>query len=94
MEEIELSKTHYLILDCPLGIMRPNKILEILLEQLINSEMNINDFKKVYSFCGEWKFILVKSKEKEFEKNMKQIIRILETLYDSGYIRYAEYYPN
>lgn len=90
---MELSETHYIVLDCAPGPIRPNKILEILLGQLIDANITINDFIKVSSFCGEWKFNLIKSKEKEFEKNINQIVRILETLYHSKYIRYAEYYP-
>jgi hypothetical protein len=90
---MELSETHYLTIDCKPGVIRPNKILEILLGQLVDCSISMHDFKKVSSFCGEWKFMLVKSKEEEFEKSLKQIIRILETLYHSGYIRYAEYEP-
>jgi hypothetical protein len=90
---MELSETHYLSIDCAPGSIRPNKILEIILQQLTNNELTINDFVKVSTFFGEWKFMLVKSKEEEYEKQMKRISEILQSLYESNYIRYAELGP-
>jgi hypothetical protein len=93
--QIEVSSTHYLIIDCPPGKIRPNNILENILYQLEpNNKLTINDFIKVSCFCGEWKFMLYKNKETEYEKQLIKIIHILEILYKNGTIRYAEYEPN
>jgi hypothetical protein len=90
---MELSETHYLSIDCAPGSIRPNKILEIILQQLTNNKLTSNDFVKVSTFFGEWKFMLVQSKEEEYEKQMKRISEILQSLYESNYIRYAELGP-
>jgi hypothetical protein len=90
---MELSSTHYLCIDCAPGSMRPNKILEIMLKQLTNSTLTIDDFVKESAFFGEWKYLLVKRKEKEYEEQLDRIIEILQSLYESNYIRYAEFGP-
>jgi hypothetical protein len=90
---MELSETHYLSIDCAPGSLRPNKILDIILQQLTNSSLLSEHFIKITSFFGEWKYMLVKEKEEEYKKHMKRVMEILESLYHSGYIRYAEIGP-
>ena len=102
----EVSKTHYLIIDCAPNKMRPNDILKMIItdsqdENDIEEEdavmyddgLSENDFVvSSVKFC-EWKFGVYKDKEEIFEENLSKLISHLTSLYASNIIRYAEWRP-
>ena len=107
-KEREISKTHYLVIDCAPNKMRANEILKMII--MDNQEENDiveedalmyddydglseNDFTIVSVNFGEWKFGVYKDKEQVFEENLPILISHLTSLYNSDIIRYAEWRP-
>ena len=89
--ERNISNDYYLIIDCAPFSKRPNDVLENI---LINTKININDFKITSKSFGEWIFKLYKDKDKEYLEELPNIIEKLKDNYNNGNIRFAEYYPN
>lgn len=100
----KISDTHYVIIDCKPGSIRPDAFLKMVLlddEQdfveedalLYNDTLVFEDFKLIYSNFGEWKFGIYKDKEQLFELNLPKIVDNLTKLYKCGQIRYAEWSP-
>jgi hypothetical protein len=104
----EISKTHYLVIDCAPNKMRPNDILKMIImdnqeendiveeDALMyddNDNLSENDFTIVSFNFGECKFGVYKDKEQVFEENLPNLITHLTSLYNSNIIRYAEWRP-
>lgn len=96
-EERQVSKTHYLIIDCAPNKLRPNDILKMIItdsqEENDNNDLSENDFVVSSVKFGEWKFGVYKDKEEIFEENLSKLISHLTSLYASNIIRYAEWRP-
>jgi hypothetical protein len=99
-----VSDTHYLIIDCKPGQLRPDAVLKMVLLNedpdfeeddalLFDDSISDTDFSLVYSSFGEWKYAIYKEKEQLFELNLPKIIDHLTSLYRSSIIRYAEWSP-
>ena len=99
-----ISDTHYLIIDCGPGNLRPNQILHMMLTDnsdelteedclLYDDALTENDVSLIYCNFGEWKYGVYKDKETIFELNLPKIIAHITSLYSSKIIRYAEWYP-
>ena len=100
----QISKTHYLVIDCVPGLLRPDNVLKMILVDndpdfeeddalLFNDSISFDDFTLVYTSFGESKFAVYKDKELLFELNLPKIIDHLTNLYRCGQIRYAEWSP-
>lgn len=102
-KEDEKSETHYLIIDCKPGKIRPFDVLKVIIteevetmleeDSLINKGLKEEDFIVVYINFGECKFAIKKDKEKLFELNIPKLSDQLKGLYKRGIIRYAEWSP-
>jgi hypothetical protein len=106
-KERQVSKTHYLVIDCAPNKMRPNDILKMIImdsqeendiveeDALMydDNELSENDFHIMSVKFGEWKFGVYKDKEQVFEENLSKLISHLTSLYNSNIIRYAEWRP-
>lgn len=103
----KISDTHYLIIDCKPGHLRPNNVLEMVLREDVNDkditeedallyddELIMEDFILASTNFGEFKYNVLKEKEQLFEENLPKIADNLRTLYNCGIIRYAEWSPN
>ena len=90
MERI-INNDYYLVIDCGPFLKRPNEILENI---LINTKLNINDFKITSKSFGEWTFKLYIDKTNEYLEELPNIIEKLKNNFKNGNIRFAEYYPN
>ena len=99
-----VSDTHYLIIDCKPGQLRPDAVLKMVLLNedpdfeeddalMYDDSISEQDFSLVYSSFGEWKYGVYKDKEQLFELNLPKIIDHLTSLYRSSIIRYAEWSP-
>jgi len=101
-----VSETHYLIIDCKPGQLRPDAVLKMILHDNDNADdfteddalmfddsISDTDFSLVYTSFGEWKYAIYKEKELLFELNLPKIIDHLTSLYRSNLIRYAEWSP-
>jgi hypothetical protein len=99
-----VSETHFLIIDCSPGQLRPNAILNMILTDdspdfeeddalMYDDSISEQDFSLIYSSFGEWKYGVYKDKEQLFELNLPKIIDHLTSLYRSNLIRYAEWSP-
>ena len=102
----EVSKTHYLVIDCAPNKMRANEILKMIIMDnqeendiveedalMYDDGLSENDFTIVSVNFGEWKFGVYKDKEQVFEENLPILIAHLTSLYNSNIIRYAEWRP-
>jgi hypothetical protein len=105
-KEREISKTHYLVIDCAPNKMRPNDILKMIITDshdendiveedalMYDDGLSENDFHIISVKFGEWKFGVYKDKEQIFEENLSKLISHLTSLYNSNIIRYAEWRP-
>jgi hypothetical protein len=99
-KEREISKTHYLVIDCAPNKMRPNDILKMIITDgqeedalIYHDKLSENDFVVSSVKFGEWKFGVYKDKEEIFEENLSNLINHLTSLYASNIIRYAEWRP-
>ena len=98
-KERQVSKTHYLIIDCAPNKMRPNDILKMIItdsqeeNDISKEDLSENDFVVSSVKFGEWKFGVYKDKEEVFEENLSKLISHLTSLYASNIIRYAEWRP-
>lgn len=99
-----VSDTHYIIIDCKPGPIRPDAFLQMVLIDddpdfeeedalMYDDAISFEDFTLIYSSFGEWKFGICKDKEQLFELNLPKIIDNLTKLYKCGQIRYAEWSP-
>jgi len=99
-----VSETHYLIIDCKPGQLRPDAILKMILLNdtsdfeeedalLYNDSISETDFSLIYTSFGECKYAVYKDNEQLFELNLPKITDQLTTLYKCGQIRYAEWSP-
>ena len=100
-----ISETHYLIIDCAPGLLRPDNVLKtVLLDDnvddlteedslMYDDGISVDDFTLVSSYFGEWKYAVYKDKEQLFELNIPKISDLLMNLYRSNLIRYAEWSP-
>ena len=106
IKEREVSKTHYLVIDCAPNKMRPNDILKMIITDIqeendiveedalmYDDGLSENDFHIMAVKFGEWKFGVYKDKEQVFEENLSKLISHLTSLYNSNIIRYAEWRP-
>jgi len=96
---MQISETHYIIIDCKPGLIRPNNVLEMVLHDdtkndLKNAVLTIDDFLLKAKTFGEFKYNISKEKEQIFEDNLPKIVDALKGLYNCGIIRYAEWSPN
>ena len=104
--ERQVSKTHYLVIDCAPNKMRPNDILKMIIMDgqeendivkedalMYDDSLSENDFHIISVKFGEWKFGVYKDKEQVFEENLSKLISHLTSLYNSNIIRYAEWRP-
>jgi len=95
---MQISETHYIIIDCKPGSIRPNNVLEMVLHDDLNNETNnaltVDDFLLESKAFGEFKYKISKEKEQLFEDNLPKIVDALKGLYNCGIIRYAEWSPN
>jgi hypothetical protein len=99
-KERQVSKTHYLVIDCAPNKLRPNDILKMIITDgqeendiVEEDDLSVNDFLIMSVKFGEWKFGVYKDKEQVFEKNLSKLISHLTSLYNSNIIRYAEWRP-
>jgi len=99
-----VSETHYLIIDCKPGQLRPDAVLKMILTDdshdfeeddalMFDDSISQQDFSLVYTSFGEWKYAIYKEKEQLFELNLPKLIDHLTSLYRSNLIRYAEWSP-
>jgi len=92
------SDTHYIIIDCKPGSIRPNNVLEMVLHDDTKNDtknvLTIDDFLLKAKTFGEFKYNILKEKEQLFEDNLPKIVDALKGLYNCGIIRYAEWSPN
>lgn len=102
-----ISDTHFLIIDCDPGPIRPDNILKMILQDINKDDLdfeeedalmfddglNENDFVLISSSFGEWKFGVYKDKEQIFEANLPKMVDLLTNLYNSRQIRFAEWSP-
>jgi hypothetical protein len=99
-----VSDTHYLIIDCKPGQLRPDAVLKMVFLNdtpdfeeddalMFDDSISEQDFSLVYTSFGEWKYAIYKDKELLFELNLPKIIDHLTSLYRCGQIRYAEWSP-
>jgi len=86
--ERKITETYYLKIDCPPGLTRPNNVLS---DILLDTELNIDDFKNTLCSFGEWTFNLYDDKIELFKENFDNIVQRLKKRYSSGSIRYAEF---
>jgi len=104
---MQISETHYIIIDCKPGLIRPNNVLEMVLHDdtkndlkndlkndTKNAVLTIDDFLLKAKTFGEFKYNISKEKEQIFEDNLPKIVDALKGLYNCGIIRYAEWSPN
>jgi hypothetical protein len=102
--EIPISETHYLIIDCYPRSMRPDAILKMVLTDddpdfeeedalLYNDSLSFDDFTLISANFGEWTFAVYKDKEPLFELHLPKIADRLANLYRSNLIRHAEWHP-
>ena len=99
---MQISETHYIIIDCKPGSIRPNNVLEMVLHDDIKNDLKnetknvltIDDFLLKAKTFGEFKYNISKEKEQVFEDNLPKIVDALKGLYNCGIIRYAEWSPN
>jgi hypothetical protein len=103
-KEREISETHYLVIDCMPGMLRPDNILKTVVVDndpdfeeddalMYDDSISFDDFTLVSSSFGEWKFAVFKDKELLFELNQPKIVDHLTNLYKCGQIRYVEWSP-
>ena len=98
-KERQVSKTHYLIIDCAPNKLRPNDVLKMIImdgqeeNDIVEGDLSENDFVVSSVKFGEWKFGVYKDKEQIFEENLSKLISHLTSLYASNIIRYAEWRP-
>jgi|688.fasta_scaffold49598_5 hypothetical protein len=103
-DDRKISDTHFVIIDCKPGLIRPDAFLQMVLIDddpdfeeddalMFNDAISFEDFTLIYSNFGEWKFGVFKDKELLFELNLPKIIDNLTKLYKCGQIRYAEWSP-
>lgn len=99
-----ISETHYLVIDCAPGPLRPDAILKMVLTDdvpdfeeedalLYNDSISETDFTLISANFGEWKYAVYKDKELLFELHLPKIVDHLKNLYKCGQIRYAEWSP-
>ena len=99
-----ISETHYLVIDCAPGPLRPDNVLKTIIRDdepdfeeedalLYDDSISFDDFTLVSSGFGEWKYAVYKDKESLFELNQPKIVDHLKNLYNSAQIRYAEWSP-
>jgi hypothetical protein len=96
---MQISDTHYIIIDCKPGSIRPNNVLEMVLHDDLKNEtkdtvLTIDDFLLESKTFGEFKYNILKEKEQLFEENLPKIVDALKGLYNCGIIRYTEWSPN
>jgi hypothetical protein len=103
--ERKISNTHFLIIDCDPGPIRPDTILKTILQDInkddfeeedglmFDDALNEDDFTLISSSFGEWKFGVYKDKEQLFEANLSKMTDLLTNLYNSRQIRFAEWSP-
>jgi hypothetical protein len=95
---MQISETHYIIIDCKPGSIRPNNVLEMVLHDDIKNDiknvLTVDDFLLESKTFGEFKYNISKEKEQVFEDNLPKIVDALKGLYNCGIIRYAEWSPN
>ena len=92
---MQISETHYIIIDCKPGSIRPNNVLEMVLhDDLKDDVLTIDDFLLESKTFGEFKYKISKEKEQIFEDNLPKIVDALKGLYNCGIIRYTEWSPN
>lgn len=77
-----------IILDCYPGVIRPNNVLENILE---STQLSISDFNVVSKFFGAWTFELAEDKQEIFKNYENLIISKITDVYNKGLIRYAEW---
>jgi len=99
-----ISETHYLVIDCVPGPLRPDNVLKTIIRDdepdfeeedalLYDDSISENDFTLVSANFGECKYAVYKDKELLFELNLPKIVDHLTNLYKCGQIRYAEWSP-
>jgi len=100
-----VSETHYLIIDCAPGLLRPDNVLKLVLVEnnvddlteedalMYDDGISVDDFTLVSANFGEWKYAVYKEKEQLFEDSIPKISDLLMNLYRSNLIRYAEWRP-
>jgi len=99
-----ISETHYLVIDCAPGPLRPDNVLKTIIRDdepdfeeedalLFDDSISFDDFTLVYTSFGESKYAVYKNKESLFELNLPKIVDHLTNLYKCGQIRYAEWSP-
>jgi hypothetical protein len=109
MTNNKISDTHYLMIDCQPGHLRPKDVLRMILsdQQPVNTDVDVEeedalkyddilveyDFTVIYIRFGECKFGVHQDKEQLFEDCLPKIIEQLSGLYNCGIIRYAEWKP-
>lgn len=86
--ERKFSENYYLKIDCPPGLTRPNNVLSSI---LLDTGLNVDDFKNTSSPFGEWTFNLYDDKIELFKIHFDSIVEKLKKKYSSGSIRYAEF---
>lgn len=102
--EIPISETYYLVIDCVPGALRPDAVLKMVLTDdvpdfeeedalLYNDTISETDFTLISANFGEWKYAVYKDKELLFELHLPKIADRLANLYRSSLIRYAEWSP-
>ena len=100
---MQISETHYIIIDCKPGLIRPNNVLEMVLHDDTKNDLKnetkdtvltIDDFLLESKTFGEFKYNILKEKKQVFEDNLPKIVNALKGLYNCGIIRYAEWSPN
>ena len=81
---------YYIKIDCPPGNERPNNILYNI---LVDTKLNKNNFKVSSKIFGEWIFVLNEDCESNyFIDSIPTIKSSLTKCYNTGQIRYAEWY--
>ena len=86
--ERKINATYYLKIDCQPGLTRPNNVLSSI---LLDTGLNVDDFKNTECCFGEWTFSLYDDKIELFKIHFDNIVEKLKKKYSSGSIRYAEF---
>lgn len=88
-EKKELTGSHLIVLDCPPGDPRPDVLLPGILK---DTGLEVDDFKLISTFFGEWTFRLKDTEKDDLYEGKKIIIgERIKDLHIRNFIRYGEW---
>lgn len=86
--EQKFSDKFSIEIDCAPCTPRPDTILPYALK---DTELTVDDFKKVSTFFGNWTYVPFESKDEVYAKFQPTIRKNLNEAYDQGKCRYCSW---